>query len=1374
MVRSSAQGRGHGGSRSTLTFERLEDRVLLNGTIPAFFDGDIDLNTGTGTGPAGVIRVFGDDADDRSGYSVSCAGDVNADGYDDFLIGAAYASPAGRPAAGETYLLFGHGAAWSDTDFNGAVASGTAIHIFGDDESDMSGSSVSPAGDVNGDGYDDFLIGAHNASPAGGAGAGETYLVFGHSGPWSDIDFNAAVPSSTAIRVYGDDEGDYSGFSVSSAGDVNADGYDDFLIGAHWADPAGGSRAGETYLVFGHGGAWSDIDFNGAVAPSTAVRILGDDESDMSGASVSSAGDVNADGYDDFLIGAPLGDPAGGDGAGEAYLVFGHAGAWSDIDFNSAVPAGTAIRILGDDQGDESGWSVSWAGDVNADGYDDVLMGASGGDPVGGDEAGEAHLVFGHGGAWLDIDFNSPVSPSTAIRISGDDEDDHCGVSVSSAGDVNNDGYDDVLIGALDADPAGGSEAGETYLLFGHSGEWSDIDFNGAVRLSAALRIFGDDEGDRSGWCVSSAGDVNNDGYDDVLIAAYRAEPAGGTDAGESYLVFGRPTRAFNDRTDVSAGNGARNMVSADFNGDGRTDLAVVNTADNDVSVFLGQAGGTFGNRVDYAVGGTPRDIVAGDFNGDTRLDLAVANFADNDVSILWGLAGGGFGSRQDYGVGAGPLGIAAGDFNSDGRLDLATANYSDNTATLLCKHAAGGYFTGRRDFAVGNRPCDLAAADFNSDGRLDLAVANFLDNDVSVLWGLAGGGLGSRQDYAAGTAPAAIVAGDMNGDGRPDLAVSNYSDNDVSVLYKLETGGYFGYRLDVAVGVRPVGLAAHDLNGDGRLDLAVTNFGDNDVSVLWGLAGGGVGGRQDCAVGAGPVGIVAGDFNGDAWQDLAVANFSDDDVSVLLAGPGGLHEDEDYAVGGSPGTMISADFNQDGLADLAVVNAGHDDISVLYGQAAGGLGDRHDYATGDPFDIVSADFNGDGRLDLAVANYADNDVSVLWGLAGGGFGSRQDYAVGAGPMGIVAGDFNADGRVDLATANKLGDTVTVLYKHAVGGYFTGRRDIASGHRPYDLATADFNGDGRLDLAVANFADDSVSLLWGLSGGGFGSRQNYTVGAGPMAIVAGHFNDDGRMDLATADFSENAVSVLYKTAVGGYFGNRQDTPVGTFPMRLATADLDRDNRLDLAVTNYNDSDVSVLYGQPGGGLGGRRDILTGSLPVGVAAADFNSNDWPDLAVSSVTDHSIRLFYGQVDGAFGEPQGSGADSVRTTPGSDDPGHVGASVTTEAAVAPQHADPVDPAAAYAMMTHRTAGTVLRAAQIGRIGTVKANLRAGMGFDSTPAWSIIGSDSGRTPDHIRKALSRIGSIHALSTRTGSLYRALRSTGSDIEGGVFHTDCA
>ncbi len=274
-----------------------------------------------------------------------------------------------------------------DTDLSNADAS-----FLGEDDTDFSGYCVSGAGDVNGDGFDDILIGA-TVNDDGGIDAGQTYLILGSPTAAWGMDFDL---SNADASFWGEDDWDYSGFSVSGAGDVNGDGYDDILIPAY-RNGDGGAGAGQTYLILGKVSGWvMDTDLSTADA-----SFWGEDAGDYSGEPVSGAGDVNGDGFDDFLIGAyHNGD--GGAEAGQTYLIFGKVSGWAMDTELSAADA----SFWGEDDFDWSGSSVSEAGDINEDGFYDILIGAYG-DEEGGSFAGQTYLILGQSSN--DNNGNSPT-----------------------------------------------------------------------------------------------------------------------------------------------------------------------------------------------------------------------------------------------------------------------------------------------------------------------------------------------------------------------------------------------------------------------------------------------------------------------------------------------------------------------------------------------------------------------------------------------------------------------------------------------------------------------------------------------------------------------------------------------------------------------------------------------------------------------------------------------------------------------------------------------------------------------------------------------------------------------------------------------------
>jgi hypothetical protein len=373
---------------------------------------------------------------DLFGSSVCTAGDVNGDGYSDLFINAKNAGGL----AGASYVVFGMAGGFGSAVDLGSLSAGDGFRIDGIDGADYSGYSLASAGDVNGDGIDDVLIGAWGGDGAGNArtNSGEAYVVFGRTTSFGTEFDLATLDGANGVQLHGADQYDVSGWSVSSAGDVNGDGFDDVLIGAWGAEPNGVS-SGSSYVVFGHGGTFAAAIDLGTLDGSDGFRVDGN-FGERSGYAVSAAGDMNGDGYADLVVGAPFGE--------HTYLVFGKANGFAPAMNLDSMGPNDGVTYIGIDLGDDSGWALGAAGDVNGDGFDDLIIGARGGDAAGNarQDAGESYVIFGR-------DFRSEVIDGGTVN---DD-------TIAGTGDA------DLLIGGLGNDNIDGASGID--VLMGGAGD---------------------------------------------------------------------------------------------------------------------------------------------------------------------------------------------------------------------------------------------------------------------------------------------------------------------------------------------------------------------------------------------------------------------------------------------------------------------------------------------------------------------------------------------------------------------------------------------------------------------------------------------------------------------------------------------------------------------------------------------------------------------------------------------------------------------------------------------------------------------------------------------------------------------------------------
>ncbi|MCA9028868.1 MAG: FG-GAP repeat protein, partial [Planctomycetaceae bacterium] len=519
--------------------EALESRVLLAAPNP------VDLTTLDGSDG---FQLAGIADGDQIGYSVSNAGDVNGDGFDDLLVGAHGLDTAGGVDAGGAYIVFGAAdgfpAVLSAADLDGT--NGFAFHSAEAD--DNGGYKSNTAGDINGDGFDDIIIGAKFV---GDDDRGAAYVILGHSGNFPALITPADLDGSNGFTMFGVEPNDQAGFPVAPAGDVNGDGLDDFLVGADYAEEV---VRGSVYVVFGQNTPYSATLDLAALDGTNGFAVLAAEEGDGIGRSMTTAGDVNNDGFDDLIIGAWFAEQPGGDTTGESYVIFGKASGFSATFSVTDLDGSNGFTVVGIDTRDRSGRTVSNAGDINADGYDDVIISALYADP-----GGETYVIFGHAGGFPALIEAATLDGVVGFMFTG--EGGSFGRSVSGAGDVNGDGFDDLLVGAPYT-----SDDGAVYIMFGHAGAYpaevtaSSLDGNNGFRLTGASP-----NDPNVGRAARIAGDVNGDGFEDIITSTVNADHIGGTDQGKAYVYFGGN---FTGGVETQVGDGAGNTLKANQGAD--------------------------------------------------------------------------------------------------------------------------------------------------------------------------------------------------------------------------------------------------------------------------------------------------------------------------------------------------------------------------------------------------------------------------------------------------------------------------------------------------------------------------------------------------------------------------------------------------------------------------------------------------------------------------------------------------------------------------------------------------------------------------------------------------------------------------------------
>ncbi|MCK6501306.1 MAG: FG-GAP-like repeat-containing protein, partial [Nitrospira sp.] len=532
-----------------------------------------------------------------------------------------------------------------------------------------------------------------------------------------------------AWSALGGQAGEEYGYCVAGIGDINGDGLADFAVGSrrfsgNWRNEGKvsvyyGSRAGPPWEP-----DWS---------------AKGGQEDASFGESIAAAGDVNGDGIGDLLVGAFTWDGSQVD-EGRAYLYLGS---------KDGPPGRPDWTAEGGALNARFGFSLATAGDVNRDGYADVIIGAFG---FKSDLDGGRAFVF-HGSP-------TGLGRSPAASFAARQGLASCGISVGTAGDVDRDGFADVVVGASAFDQSLPDE-GKVWVLHG-----------------------------------SPSGITAETAPHDSSISSLRFQTVPGLGTGP------KPTA----------------LATGDFNRDGWPDLAAVSQGAHALHLFLGRGDGRFRAQPPVRIGKDPQALVVNDFNDDDIPDIATAAHSGT-ISVLLGDGHGGLQVANEYHVDLGPVGLAAADFDRDAIMDLAIVVEAGPDGRML-KGIGRGKFVEAGPITLRHEPHAAIAMDMDGDHQPDLVVANYNSSSVSVRRGRVGAELGERVDYRVGLTPKALASVDFNRDGRPDLVTANYAGETVTLLVG-EADGSLRRADDFLVPGNPAAIVTADFDADGLSDLA-------------------------------------------------------------------------------------------------------------------------------------------------------------------------------------------------------------------------------------------------------------------------------------------------------------------------------------------------------------------------------------------------------------------------------------------------------------------------------------------------------------------------------------------------------------------------
>lgn len=798
-----------------------------------------------------------------------------------------------------------------------------------------------------------------------------------------------------------------------------------------------------------------------------------------------------------------------------------------------------------------------------------------------------------------------------------------------------------------------------------------------------------------------AAGDLNQDGYSDLVVANSHADNIG------IFLNNGNGT--FQPQVTSSSGYGSRpySVAVGHLNNDVYLDLVVANFGTNSIGVLLGYGNGSFTTPIYTSLGSScPLSLALADFNNDIALDIVVANYGTFTIVILLGASDGSFRMHGIYEMGYDsiPYSIAVADLNEDNRLDIVVVNYGTSELAVLLATTDQSFrlqkywtdfdshpssvtighlnndsipdiaiaysgtssiaiFTGYGDGTFRNlvnyaldvdvRPQFISVGDFNNDTQVDIVVLDSKYGNIFIIKGNRNLDFSiiTRHSTGYNSHPSAFVIDDFDNDHQLDIAVSNNGTNNILVLRSYATypnassvgsyileGNAFIYSMDII-----------DVNHDHHLDIIVPNEATNNVIVFLNLGNGTLGNQQTYNMGnlSGPNFVITGDVNNDHHPDIIVALFELGRIGILLGNDNGnfIHGPTFVTRNASSrNTLAAGDLNNDGNLDIVVGNYGNGNVNSYFGFGDGTFSNMSEIfrpINSELMCVRVSDMNNDQMLDVIVAGFQTEGSGIAVAL-GYGNGSFRDPLLISAEIGyfdtFIVGDANMDGRVDIVYTSSVFVYVGVLLGRGDGLFETVVRYYTPAfYAPFSISLGYYNNDPFLDIVVSTssyfYRNSSINIYLGTGNGSFIpssklSNGRYSI---PSVIMLADFDNDHQQDIALLTYSQISVIDLFLVHYDGDFNNEKRYTTGSspHPISIGIDDLDNDKQSDLIVANPGNEEIELLFHYDNGIFLNRSLLFTGrgSNPTSLTTADFNRDGLLDIAVVDTWHHNMKVYLG---------------------------------------------------------------------------------------------------------------------------------------------------